>query len=85
MRDLFNRSRPNLDSVRQIKQLFSEQFKLTETTTLSVAELNCHEPECPPVETIVTARHADGTVLDWRIPKPINNVLPQDIKLLKTK
>ena len=66
MQNLFNRSRPDRDAVRQIKELISEGFGLPDTTTLSVAELRCHEPGCPPIETVITAPHKDGSVQDWR-------------------
>ena len=55
MQNLFNRTRPDRDAVRQIKELISEGFGLPDTTTLAVAELRCHELGCPPIETVMTA------------------------------
>ena len=82
MQNLFNRSRPDRDAVRQIKELISEGFGLPDTTTLAVAELRCHEPGCPPIETVITARHIDGSVQDWRIEKPIKDITSEDIDSL---
>ena len=83
MQNLFNRSRPDRDAVRQIKELISEGFGLPDTTTLAVAELRCHEPGCPPVETVITARHENGSIKNWRIGKPINEIKQKDIENLK--
>ena len=85
MDNLFDRPRSNIDTVRKVKQLVIGHFNLSEATIVSIAELRCHEEGCPPLETIVTARHEDGTIQDWRIIKPINEILPEDIKLLSTK
>ena len=83
--NLFDRPRSNIDTVRKVKQLVIEHFNLSEATIVSIAELRCHEEGCPPLETIITARHEDGTTEDWRIIKPINKILPEDIKFLNTK
>lgn len=82
MPGLFDRARPDADAVRRVKALVAERFELPETTTLSVAELRCHEPDCPPVETVVTARDADGSALDWRIAKPVGEIVAGDIAQL---
>ena len=82
MQNLFNRICPDRDAVRRIKELISEGFGLPETTTLAVAELRCHEPGCLPIETVITARRTDGSVLDWRIVKPIKDITSEDVESL---
>ena len=82
MPNLFDRTRPEGASVRRIKELISEGFGLPEITTLAVAELRCHEPGCPPIETVITARHADGPAQDWRIAKPIKDITSKDVESL---
>ena len=82
MRGLFDLDRPDPKAVRQIKVLVAERFGLPESTTIAVAELRCHEPDCPPVETVITARKADGTMRDWRIAKPLGDVERADIEVL---
>ena len=57
MVNLFERRKIDGNSVRKIKELIANQFQLSENTTLAVAKLQCHKPRCPPVETMVTARH----------------------------
>ncbi len=82
MRGLFDTARPDPAAVRRIKMLITERFDLPASTTLAVAELRCHEPGCPPIETVITARQADGSMRDWRVAKPVNDVEPADIAML---
>ena len=85
MQGLFDRKRPDADAVRKIKAFVTERFSLPETTTLAVAELRCHEPGCPPVETVVTARDAAGGIRDWRIAKPVNDITAADVRTLEAQ
>ncbi|MEL6965694.1 MAG: hypothetical protein AAFO01_23310 [Pseudomonadota bacterium] len=85
MQGLFDRKRPDADAVRKVKALITERFDLPETTILAVAELRCHEPGCPPVETVVTARDTGGSTEDWRIAKPINEITAADIESLEAR
>ena len=64
---MFNKKKPNVEAIRNLKNLFTKKFKLTESTILNVAELNCHEPGCPPTETVITARTKDKLTNIWRI------------------
>ncbi|MYA89900.1 MAG: hypothetical protein F4X97_15855 [Boseongicola sp. SB0662_bin_57] len=82
MRGLFDPNHPDPKAVRRIKALMAERFGLPESTTLAVAELRCHEPDCPPVETVITAREADGSVRDWRVAKALCDVGRADIEML---
>ena len=85
MRGLFDRKRPDAEAVRRVKALVAERFDLPETTTLAVAELRCHESGCPPIETVVTARDADGRTRDWRITKPLSEVAASDVERLEAR
>ena len=65
MSNLFERKKIDGNSIRNIKELITNQFKLSENTTLAVAELRWHEPGCPPEETVITARYEDGSIKNW--------------------
>ena len=82
MQGMFNQKRPDANAVRNLKKIVAEQFELPDDTTLSVAELNCHEPGCPPTETVITARSPDGTTTDWRVAKAIADIQETDINNL---
>ena len=78
MINLFERSKPSGDALKRLKEAISDCFKIPETTTLAIAELNCHEPGCPPVETVFTVRTSDGSIKDWRISKSANEIQIKD-------
>ena len=80
MPGMFDRKRPDGIAVRRIKALVSDCLQLTETTLISVMELNCHEPGCPPTETVITARYPDGSMRAWRIAKPVGQIEDEDVK-----
>ena len=63
--------------------LVAERFELPGSTVLAVAELRCHEPDCPPVETVITARQSDGSMRNWRVAKPLGDVERTDIEMLE--
>ena len=82
MLGMFNKKRPDANAVRNLKKIVTEQFELPDDTALSVAELNCHEPGCPPTETVITSRSPDGTTNDWRVAKAIADIRETDINKL---
>jgi hypothetical protein len=63
----------------KIKVWVSKQLELGENDLVSVAELTCLEPDCPPVETVVTVHHNDVARGSWKIHKPISEVCQLDI------
>ena len=69
-------------ATQNVKDLVNKKFKLDEKSTLSIAELNCHKPGCPPKETVITIRDMDGNAKNWRIHKPINEIIDKDIDML---
>ena len=85
MQGMFNRKRPDANVLRNLKKIVAKQFTLSDDTTLSVAELNCHEPGCPPTETVITARSPDGKTTDWRVAKAIADIQETDINKLAEK
>ncbi|ARJ49774.1 hypothetical protein [Candidatus Pelagibacter sp. RS40] len=79
---MFNKKKPNVENIRNLKIIISEKYNIPENSILSIAELACHEPNCPPIETIITERNENGKVRNWRIAKPINDIQETDINNL---
>ena len=79
---MFNQKKVNPEKVRYLKKIISLKLKLPETTILSIAELNCHEPDCPPKETIITANAIDGKSETWKIAKSIDEIDNFDVENL---
>ena len=80
---MFNKKKPNLESIQNLKNYFIKRYGIPDSTILSVAELNCHEPDCPPTETVVTARSIDGSTKNWKIHKPIDEISENDVNDLE--
>lgn len=81
MRDLFARRAPP-GRAGLVKDWVIRRLDLTDDDLVTVAELACHEPGCPPVETVMTVHRADGKRRDWRLHKPLADVEEADIQSL---
>ena len=79
---MFDKKRPNSETVGRIKNLIKQKLGLPETTIVSVVELACHEPGCPPTETIITAHAEDSSKQNWRINNPISEISDNDISII---
>ena len=44
---MFQKKISNKSATQNLKNLIIEKFKLNEDATVSIAELSCHEPNCP--------------------------------------
>jgi len=82
MNDMFNKKKANPENIRYLKETISKELKLPETTILSIAELSCHEPGCPPKETVITANAINGKSKTWKIEKSIDAIDNFDIENL---
>ena len=80
---MFNKKKPNIEIIRSLKKIFSKKKQIPDTSLLSIAELTCHEPNCPPIETIITERTDDGKYKNWKIAKPINDIKEVDFENLE--
>ena len=76
---MFNRKTQNIEKIRNLTLLISNKYKLSDNTIISIAELSCHEPDCPPIETVITVRYENGSMKNWRVAKPISEVEETDI------
>ena len=82
---MFDNKKTNPEIIRNLKTVFIEKFSVSKDSTISVAELRCHEPNCPPVETVFTVRKSDGSIQDWRISKSASEIQIKDIEILYNK
>jgi hypothetical protein len=53
-----DRERTGATKTREIKRWVTELLDLPEDESVMVAELACHEPGCPPVETVISIHSA---------------------------
>ncbi|MBT9370868.1 hypothetical protein [Rhizobium sp. CSW-27] len=67
-----------VDSVRSIKSWVRGQLALPEDTVVSVSELACHVPGCPPKETVILVMQGTAT-LQFSIHKALRDVAEEDV------
>ncbi|MEM7522280.1 MAG: hypothetical protein AAF360_00660 [Pseudomonadota bacterium] len=58
----------------KVKAWIAKHLALSEEDLVTIAELACAEPGCPPVETVMTVHGPDGQRRTWRIHKPLAEV-----------
>ena len=83
--DLFNR-RKTSGRTGLVKAWVIDGLGLNDNDLVTVAELACHEPDCPPIETLISVHNIDGNRRDWRIHKSIADIAKGDVqKILSVK
>ena len=80
MAGMFERKNASPEVIRDLKNKITHKLNLPESTILSIAELHCREPNCPPKETVITTRSIDGSVKNWRLAKSINEIDIEDLE-----
>ncbi|MDK1376470.1 MULTISPECIES: hypothetical protein [unclassified Sinorhizobium] len=76
----FARNNPNvIDSARTIKQWVREVLDLTDDDVVSVNELACSLPDCPPKETVILVMRPGKEALQVSIHKSILAVVYIDV------
>ena len=83
MEGMFQKKISNKSATQNLKNLIIEKFRLNKDTNVSIAELSCHEPNCPPKETVITIRKADGRTSNLRIHKALDQIQREDVKALR--
>ena len=58
----------------EVKAWVTKHLDLSEEDLVTVAELTCNEPDCPPVETVITIHGADGGRRSWHIHQALAEI-----------
>lgn len=77
--NLFSQNRPRATS-EQIQQIKSWVYRILEVDPeipLSISQLTCKEPGCPPIETVIAV--LTDPVQQYKIHKSINEIDEADI------
>lgn len=77
------RPRPDAEAVARLRGWTHEMMGLGEADHVAIAELACHEPGCPDLETVVTVTLADRRRFVLRFPSPVAGVTEADVRLLR--
>jgi hypothetical protein len=83
MLGLFNRRpRPDPEATLRLKGWVGDLMMLTDRDHVAVAELACHEPGCPDLETVVTVTLTDRRRFVLRFPSGVANVTEAQVQSL---
>ncbi len=64
----------------RIKDWTREVFHLNDETTVMVTELECREPGCPPVETVIALLKGPGNTQQYKIHKTVDQIGLSDVE-----
>ena len=78
MLDAGRQQRSGAAATGQVRRWVEEQLGLDEPITVLVTELACHEPGCPPIETVIALLGARGSKT-WKIPCPAAELAAADV------
>ena len=80
--NLFTKSTPQLDKskLKQIKDWVYQKLDLETEITISLNQLQCSEPGCPPFETVILVMTTPPQ--QYKIHKPAFQITEQDIQQL---
>ena len=73
MKNMFARRTAN-GRAGEVKAWVTKHLALSQDDLVTVAELACVEPDCPPVETVVTVHGSDGRRRSWHIHQPLDEI-----------
>jgi hypothetical protein len=86
MLGLFSRRpRPDAEAVARLKAWIADLMSLGDNDHIAIAELACHEPGCPDLETVVTVTLADRRRFVLRFPSAVAAVTRADVQLLQSQ
>ena len=71
--------RPDLSTIRRIKQTLRDVLQLPEGAILTISELACMEEACAPFETVIGLLRPDAPQLQSKIHKSVKDINAQDL------
>ena len=69
------------EKTKQIKQWIYQSLEIDDEISISLSQLQCTEPGCPPIETVINIM--TNPVQQYKIHKSIAEIEYTDISLLK--
>jgi len=80
--NLFTKSTPKVDSekLQQIKSWAYQNLAIATEISISISQLQCHEPDCPPIETVIAVM--TNPPKQYKIHKSASQITEKDIQKL---
>jgi hypothetical protein len=79
--NLFGSSPPraNVADIERIRAWVHTAYRLNTDVTISIVELQCSEPGCPPVETAITMLSPNERARTFKIHKTLAALKEEDV------
>ena len=80
--DIFKSSIPKADPehIKRLKAWVHETVDISTDVPVSISQLACHEPNCPPVETVIAIMTHPPQ--QFKLHQPVGEILQSDIQSL---
>ncbi|MBW4621230.1 MAG: hypothetical protein KME17_17960 [Cyanosarcina radialis HA8281-LM2] len=77
--DLFSRELPKADpdKIQQLKTWAYQLLEIDSEIPVSISQLRCHEPGCPPIETVIAVM--TNPLQQYKIHKSVAEIEMTDI------
>ncbi|MBM4005664.1 MAG: hypothetical protein FJ295_20640 [Planctomycetes bacterium] len=79
---MLGRTKRSPEQIAALKGWATELLPIPADATLTVAELECHEEGCPPIETVIAALVQGASPRQWKLHKSLPEVTRDDIVAL---
>ena len=78
--NLFTKSTPKVapKKLQQIKSWTYQNLAIAPEISISISQLQCHEPDCPPIETVIAIMA--NPPRQYKIHKSASEITEEDIK-----
>lgn len=71
-----------LADVRRLRHSIRTIRQLDPDTSVVVKQLDCTEPGCPPVETVLAVLAQGAAIVRWTLPRPAADIDDAHLRLL---
>lgn len=68
-----------LEQADRIKTWARKALQLSDETTVMVTELECREPGCPPIETVIAVLEGPGKIKQYKVHKAAVEIGHSDV------
>ncbi len=75
----FKAKKPDPAAISSIKAWVLEYLDQAEDVALTVNEIDCNDPGCPGIETIILIMPANKKTVAYKIQKPIEDITQEDV------
>ena len=80
--NLFAKLTPKVNSAKlqQLKDWAYQELEIDPAISISISQLQCHEPDCPPIETVIAVM--TNPPRQYKIHKSASQITETDVKQL---